>query len=357
MRRFLATDNILHKAKISDAGALVSEGLVAMSVKDAQEYLRAGALAGATDYIGEGFLARVIKSTEDGRRRVIKITTKITEVSILESMVDELLRKCFFKSNCHKLSILLTVEDALLEEAITSLGFIQEALLTDEIVRIKDGVRTYSDAGLFSIKRAEYSRYNTCFVPFQRGVVAVTGGVDYVDSVTFLSYGKAIEDEFVFECAWYQGITDDNGIIYSRNEYPFEVTATDFEFMPAELIRAYDELKEYFHKTRDSFDINVRINSGTEFQLSVWTALKRIPYGVTKSYEDIALELTGNDLKQARKLTRAVGKACSENPVPIIIPCHRVIGKNGMLVGFSGGIEFKDFLLQNELFASALPLN
>ena len=71
---------------------------------------------------------------------------------------------------------------------------------------------------------------------------------------------------------------------------------------------------------------------------------------MTCSYEDIALDLTGGDKVSARNLTRAVGAACGDNPLPILVPCHRIIGKDGRLVGFSGGLEIKEFLLNHEMF-------
>ena len=231
-------------------------------------------------------------------------------------------------------------------------GFIQEAILHDE-VNI-DG--KYSDAGLFYILKPQYTAYNYAFVAFQRGVVAVGGTDSYVDDVRFLSYGARIEDEFIFECADYLGILADDGTLLPRASDDYDIDYRDIPYIPQEVVRASEELKEYFIKKRDTFDINVDFHDATEFQLKVWNEIKKVPYGATVSYEDIALRLTDNDMKKARRLTRAVGSACSENPVPIIIPCHRVIGKNGMLMGFSGGIEFKDFLLQNELFSAALPL-
>ena len=82
--------------------------------------------------------------------------------------------------------------------------------------------------------------------------------------------------------------------------------------------------------------------SGTEFQQKVWKALKDIPYGKTKSYKDIAAAV-GNE-----KACRAVGMANNRNPISIIIPCHRVIGKNGKLVGYGGGLEIKEYLLKLE---------
>jgi O-6-methylguanine DNA methyltransferase len=88
----------------------------------------------------------------------------------------------------------------------------------------------------------------------------------------------------------------------------------------------------------------------------VWNALNSIPYGGTASYEDIALMLTDGKRSEARKITRAVGSACSDNPVAIIVPCHRVIGKDGSIVGYSAGIDIKDYLLLHESFTAVTPL-
>lgn len=101
------------------------------------------------------------------------------------------------------------------------------------------------------------------------------------------------------------------------------------------------ELEEYFEGKRKIFDIPISIK-GTEFQEKVWEALLKIPYGETKSYEDIA-KMVG-----CPKGARAVGMANHNNKIIIIIPCHRVIGKNGKLVGYAGGLPVKEKLLQIE---------
>lgn len=101
-------------------------------------------------------------------------------------------------------------------------------------------------------------------------------------------------------------------------------------------------LKEYFAGKRKDFR-DVRLApEGTDFQKSVWKALQKIPFGATKSYADIARAI-GNP-----KAMRAVGLANGKNPIPIIVPCHRVIGANGALTGFGGGIPTKKALLEHE---------
>lgn len=104
---------------------------------------------------------------------------------------------------------------------------------------------------------------------------------------------------------------------------------------------AAGELREYFQGTRREFSISMA-PEGTEFQKKVWKALTAIPYGETRSYGEIA-RIVGND-----KASRAVGMANHKNPIPILIPCHRVIGKNGKLTGYAGGLDKKTALLELE---------
>lgn len=101
------------------------------------------------------------------------------------------------------------------------------------------------------------------------------------------------------------------------------------------------ELEEYFYKGRKFFTVELEMR-GSAFQLKVWNTLLTIPYGRTVSYEDIAIGV--GDLKSIR----AVGLANGQNPIAIIVPCHRVIGKNGNLVGYGGGLENKEWLLYHE---------
>lgn len=101
------------------------------------------------------------------------------------------------------------------------------------------------------------------------------------------------------------------------------------------------ELGEYFAGKRKFFNIKLA-PKGTQFQQKVWAALQEIPYGKTVSYKDIAIKI-GN-----HKAVRAVGMANNRNPLAIIVPCHRVIGSNGQLVGYAGGIEMKKYLLNLE---------
>jgi len=122
-------------------------------------------------------------------------------------------------------------------------------------------------------------------------------------------------------------------------------SASDHEVSDPVLLSCARQLKEYFAGDRDSFDLPLAAG-GTDFQRAVWAALADIPYGELRSYRDIA-EAIDNPAA-----VRAVGAANGRNPLPIVVPCHRVIGSDGSLTGFAGGLETKTRLLQLE---GALP--
>ena len=107
------------------------------------------------------------------------------------------------------------------------------------------------------------------------------------------------------------------------------------------LLQAQQELEEYFQGSRKRFTVKLDF-AGTEFQNRVWNALRTIPFGETRSYGEIADQIGSS------KAVRAVGAANGRNPIPIIVPCHRVIGADGTLTGFAGGLEIKARLLALE---------
>ncbi len=104
---------------------------------------------------------------------------------------------------------------------------------------------------------------------------------------------------------------------------------------------AKKQLHEYFAKTRQTFDLPL-LPSGTAFQQNIWNILLQIEFGETKSYEWVSLQ------HRNKKAIRAAAQAIGKNPIAIVIPCHRVIGKNGSLTGFAGGLERKRNLLRIE---------
>jgi len=115
----------------------------------------------------------------------------------------------------------------------------------------------------------------------------------------------------------------------------------DWIFNEQKLATARRQLREYFDGARRDFDLPLKL-SGTEFQVSVLKALQEIPYGETVSYGEIARRIG------RPRAVRAVGAANGRNPLPIVVPCHRVIGATGDLTGFGGGLDTKEALLRLE---------
>jgi methylated-DNA-[protein]-cysteine S-methyltransferase len=129
-------------------------------------------------------------------------------------------------------------------------------------------------------------------------------------------------------------------VLFERGKY--DAPARDGWQRDASAVRgAREQLLEYFAGERQAFDLPLR-PIGTPFQKRVWDALCEIPFGVTRSYADIARRI------EAPKAMRAVGAANGRNPLPIVVPCHRVIGSNGSMIGFGGGLSVKQFLLVHE---------
>ena len=134
-------------------------------------------------------------------------------------------------------------------------------------------------------------------------------------------------------------IGEEDGIIVRTtwSKIPAEYILEETEL----ILQCKMQLDEYFRGERKTFDLPLA-PKGTDFQKKVWNALQKIPYGETKTYGEIAAAV-GNP-----KGARAVGMANNKNPIGIIIPCHRVVGANGKLVGYAGGMDKKEWLLQLE---------
>ncbi|MCR9106574.1 MAG: methylated-DNA--[protein]-cysteine S-methyltransferase [Gammaproteobacteria bacterium] len=136
-------------------------------------------------------------------------------------------------------------------------------------------------------------------------------------------------------------VSNDGQIVQLEFAGQHSTTTGERERSDAVLTKCQHQLDQYFSGKRKAFDLPIAAQ-GTAFQRLVWRALQRIPYGETRSYADIAR----NIMKPTAM--RAVGAANGRNPVPVIVPCHRVIGSNGSLTGFAGGINAKKTLLQLE---------
>jgi len=146
----------------------------------------------------------------------------------------------------------------------------------------------------------------TCIIKTPLGYTKIDGDADGIVSVTILNTEEKITD-----------------------------------ILPIELEDCAIQLKEYFEGTRKQFDLTLR-PEGTDFQQKVWKLLEQIPYGKTISYLELSKQL--GDVKAIRAVANANGK----NPLWIIVPCHRVIGSDGRLTGYAGGLHRKQWLLEHE---------
>jgi methylated-DNA-[protein]-cysteine S-methyltransferase len=135
-------------------------------------------------------------------------------------------------------------------------------------------------------------------------------------------------------------VVDDKGVMHELT-FASEERASEVGQVPAACQKVVSQLAEYFAGNRTEFEIDV-YPAGTEFRRKVWMALLEIPYGETWTYGQLAKHVG------SPKASRAAGAACGANPISIVIPCHRVVGSNGSLTGFGGGIETKKRLLELE---------
>lgn len=150
-----------------------------------------------------------------------------------------------------------------------------------------------------------------------------------------------MEYGFIYESPLGKIVLTENGSAITQLVFS-EVLPEEVNCMETPLLKkAHQQLQEYFDGKRKRFDLPLQ-PKGTDFQQKVWQALQEIPYGAVCSYQDIA-RVIGN-----AKACRAVGGANNKNPIAIIIPCHRVIGANGSLVGYGGGLPLKRKLLELE---------
>ncbi|MDF2820503.1 MAG: cysteine methyltransferase [Clostridiales bacterium] len=132
---------------------------------------------------------------------------------------------------------------------------------------------------------------------------------------------------------------EENGSAITKIYFENEENNEDVPTRETSLIKeAAKQLNEYFVGQRRVFDIPLEAK-GTVFQKKVWEALRQVPWGETKSYKEIAI-MVGNE-----KACRAVGMANNKNPIAIVVPCHRIIGSNGKLIGYAGGLDIKERLL------------
>jgi len=185
------------------------------------------------------------------------------------------------------------------------------------------------DGKLFSIQKSQFDSYSTGYIV--HGVYNLK-----IRATNYAVLGIYSDSETDFE-----NIENNSNNIENVNDKA--------KFVYSKVDNTKNQIREYFKGSRIDFDLKIQLPEVSEFQREVWKLCSSIPYGQTRSYEDISKILEDNKNSMDSKYSRAVGMALSKNPVLLAIPCHRVIGKNGKLRGFSAGIGFKDFLLKHEM--------
>ncbi|HPX93886.1 MAG TPA: methylated-DNA--[protein]-cysteine S-methyltransferase [Bacillota bacterium] len=193
----------------------------------------------------------------------------------------------------------------------------------------------------------QVAKWQIAFIPWEFGYLAVVtdSARKKIASIEFLREGGEGLSLRVRQAAYFSGYLSHDGKILTP-----EAPDLDDECEVLKLARR--ELRLYLsggHEIR----IPYKFPEGTAFQKRVWEETLKIPYGSVKTYADIA-EIIQPDKDKTGQMARAVGRALAANPLPIIIPCHRVIGSNQMLIGFGGGVDVKDYLLQLEMW-HAIP--
>ena len=203
------------------------------------------------------------------------------------------------------------------------------------------------------VERATYfapmvARREIAFIPWEFGFLAAVTTPDRqrISAIEFVRAGGEGLSVEVRQAAYYQGLLSHDGSIRTPENFGQAKESPVLE-------KARAELRHYLNGGHE-ISLPYEFPKGTAFQMEVWKETLKIPYGAVKTYAEIA-GIIQPDKDKAGQMARAVGRALAVNPLPIIIPCHRVIGSNRSLTGFGGGVDIKDHLLQLEMWSLARP--
>lgn len=288
--------------------------------------------------------------TIDTRARRALMHLYSGEEGLLPALVKGIVQKAFWDIGLYRIEVALPANNENDVRVLRQIGFNEEGRLRGSILDPVTNRR--QDILVLSLLRPEFMEYGTAFIPFRLGVFAVTGHGQGLTEAGFIRYGDRMPNEFQHECAEMAGILDEHGHLAARDyfaDYQESHSSIVHANAPEPVLEAASQVQAYFTGTLKRFDLPLDLSEGSDFQTRVWEALAGIPFGTTWTYEELAYRLTPDDWAAARRMARAIGSACGANPLPLILPCHRVIGKDGRLVGFSGGLDIKEFLLDYEM--------
>ena len=189
------------------------------------------------------------------------------------------------------------------------------------------------------------------FVPTEQAVFAIYGNEKKITRTKFINYSEYLEDISLRSLCINNKLADCNGYLLKDYATAMKEYKKDFNNLPASLKNAVQQSEEYFAGKRKKFDLPIVFDNFTSFQKLVWEKTRNIPYGSVYSYEDLAIEITGNSNLNPNSFSRAVGQALSNNPLVVFIPCHRIIAKSGNLQGYKYDVKVKDWLLTKEMLS------
>ena len=338
---------------IADAGRMAATGRFGPSEKAARDRIRklvkpeirqTFAFSGGSSEEDAPNCAAILTIADgESRRGILRLLMPVgTGTSELAAFLTSFCSMAFFRLGLHRVEMAIEAGEEAMMLAARAAGMQEEGRLQNAV--FSDGL--HMDAFSFSLLRPQNGKIAYGFVPFAKGLVAIRGTAVSIDRVQFEHYGETPEDPFLCECAAYRGYMHKGGVLGPQERQPVNAEAPP---LPAEVSRACIQVAEYFAHRRSHFDLNLEYPQRTsDFQRNVWKILSGIGYGHLWTYEDVAVAVVNGSREEARKMARAVGTACASNPIALIIPCHRVIGKDGKLTGFSGGVDIKEFLLAHE---------
>jgi methylated-DNA-[protein]-cysteine S-methyltransferase len=340
----------LKPLRLADAAELRRLGIYTGTLKEVSDQIRTllsrndkgvFMLSGGT---AEKSVSGLVSLLPDAfRPEVGRLTILNSSWEIFPELLAEVCRIAFTEQKFLRLEALVPETPAMQLRAYRQMGFRTDNIITDDISRLRQATGFHQ----LSLAKTNNRQPAVGMVPYKYGIMSVKGTETEIEAIDFQIFGESVTDSYIEDVFRMWGLlTEDDKLL--AEDTCLKLIRNDN--LPAMVGKAVKELDEYFSGLRQEFDLTVNLDQGSAFQQAVWAALQTIPYGTTETYLDIAVKLTYGDRKRAHTLSRAVGGACGANPVAIVVPCHRVIGHDGRLTGFSGGMKNKEYLLQHELF-------
>ena len=265
----------------------------------------------------------------------------------LECLLDALLDEASSISEIKSLVFQIPDSDNLLVELLLEKSF------TESIDKINLGnpVIGKNDVWLrsYSVNKIRNWPATWIFIPTELAVFAVYGSDEKISQSRWLYYGEYIEDIAIRSLCINDALADEAGFMIDSLK-DFDERQSGYRKIPEILLEAKKQLEEYFSGDREEFNLPLHFSNSTSFQRKVWELSKEIPLGSVSTYEELAYKVMDGDKLAARNFSRATGQALGQNPLCVLIPCHRVIAKDGKLQGYKYGTKIKDWLLAKELF-------